>query len=163
MSGARKAGGTGTTDARTATYRLIAVACRDLGIDDDARKAMLLQRYGTDSRAALTDAQLRDLVDHLKASGFTPKGSSAAPAGARRSKSRHGYIRKIWALWGNLVRAGVIRSDDPDAALLGFINRHLKGRQIDLIGQLEWLTEAEARPVIEALKDWCKRQELRVR
>lgn len=144
-----------------AAYRLIAVGCRDLGIDDDARKAMLLARYGVESRKDLSPDQLSDFIEHLKNSGFRPIRAGQAQGSRKRPMSRHGYIRKIWALWGNLKRADVLDATDTDAALVAFVNRHRKAGHMDSIDQLEWLDEAEASPIIEALKAWCRREGLR--
>lgn len=142
-----------------AVFRLIAVGCRDLGIDDEARKAMLLARYGVESRKDLSPDQLSDLVKHLKASGFQPTRGNQT--GGKRPMSQHGYIRKIWALWGNLKRAGVLDATDTDVALVAFVNRHRKAGHMDRVDQLEWMTEVEASPIIEALKAWCRREGLR--
>jgi hypothetical protein len=150
-----------------AAFRLIAVGCRELGIDDDARREMLRARYGVESRKDLSPDQLSDLIEHLKASGFRPTragqaGQGGQAQGARkRPMSQHGYIRKLWALWGNLKRAGVLDATDTDAALVAFVNRHRKTGHMDRIEQLEWMTEAEASPIIEALKAWCRREGLR--
>lgn len=144
-----------------AAFKLIAVGCRELGIDDDARKEMLRSRYGVESRKDLSADQLNDLIEHLKASGFRPTRAGQAQGGRKRPMSKHGYIRKLWALWGNLKRAGVLDATDTDAALVAFVNRHRKAGHMDHIDQLEWMTEAEASPIIEALKAWCRREGLR--
>ncbi len=72
--------------------------------------------------------------------------------------SHKGYVRKIFALWGELGRQGAIRATDKRAALVSYVNR-MAGTKYRNAGQLSWLTPSEASPIIEALKDWLARLE----
>lgn len=125
--------------------RQIRAAENARGMDRDAHEAMVQQITGKTSLGQCTDAEMRKIVAHLNGTraGFSP--------------SAKGYVRKIWALWGSLRKAGALSAADTDAALLAFVNKHLKGRQFANIRQLDWLTYEEAAPVIEALKDWDHR------
>lgn len=125
--------------------RQIRAAEKERGIDRDAHEALVLQITGKTSLGDCTDAEMRKIVAHLNGTraGFSP--------------SAKGYVRKIWALWGSIRKAGALSAADTDAALLAFVNKHLKGRQFANIRQLDWLTYEEAAPVIEALKDWNNR------
>lgn len=125
--------------------RQIRAAEKERGIDRDAHEAMVQQITGKTSLGQCTDGEMRKIVAHL----------NGARAGFRPSAK--GYVRKIWALWGSIRKAGALSATDTDAALLAFVNKHLKGRQFASIRQLDWLTYEEAAPVIEALKDWNNR------
>ena len=128
-----------------ALNRQIRAAEKERGIDRDAHEALVLQVTGKTSLGDCTDSEMRKIVAHLNGTrvGFKP--------------SAKGYVRKIWALWGSLKKAGALSATDTDAALLVFVNKHLDGRQFANIRQLDWLTYDEAAPVIEALKDWDRR------
>ncbi|OSQ49635.1 MULTISPECIES: regulatory protein GemA [Thalassospira] len=128
-----------------ALNRQIRAAEKERGIDRDAHEALVLQVTGKASLGDCADSEMRKIVAHLNGTrvGFKP--------------SAKGFVRKIWALWGSLKKAGALSATDTDAALLVFVNKHLNGRQFANIRQLDWLTYDEAAPVIEALKDWDHR------
>ncbi|PKR55496.1 regulatory protein GemA [Thalassospira marina] len=115
------------------------------GMDHDAHQVMVQNITGKTSLGDCSDTDMRKIVAHL----------NGTRAGFK--KSAKGYVRKIWALWGNLKKAGALTASDTDAALLAFVNKHLKARQFAHVRQLDWLTYDEAAPVIEALKDWDHR------
>ncbi|HBS22687.1 MULTISPECIES: regulatory protein GemA [Thalassospira] len=125
--------------------RQIRAAEKQRGIDRDAHEALVLQITGKASLGDCTDAEMRKIVTHLNGTraGFKP--------------STKGYVRKIWALWSNIKKAGALAAPDTDAALVAFVNKHLTGRQFANVRQLDWLTYDEAQPIIEALKDWSNR------
>ena len=122
--------------------------CNANGIDDDSRKDVILSVTDgrTDSLGACDDATMKRVLDRLQPGG-----------GGGFRKSSKPYIRKIWALWGELKRQGALNAEDTDAALLTFANKEIKARQLDDVRQLDWLTYAEASSVIEALKAWVDR------
>jgi hypothetical protein len=125
--------------------RQIRAAEKAQGMDHEAHQAMVARITGKASLSQCTDTEMRQIIAHLNGprAGF--------------KKSAKGYVRKIWALWGNLKKAGALSATDTDAALLAFVNKHLKARQFAHVRQLDWLTYDEAAPVIEALKDWDRR------
>jgi len=125
--------------------RQIRAAEKERGMDQDAHQAMVQNITGKTSLGDCSDTEMRKIVAHL----------NGTRAGFK--KSAKGYVRKIWALWGNLKKAGALTATNTDAALLGFVNKHLKARQFAHVRQLDWLTYDEAAPVIEALKDWDRR------
>lgn len=125
--------------------RQIRAAEKVQGMDHEAHQAMVQNITGKTSLGQCTDAEMHQIIAHLN---FPRAGFK---------KSAKGYVRKIWALWGNLKKAGALSATDTDAALLAFVNKHLKARQFAHVRQLDWLTYDEAAPVIEALKDWDRR------
>ncbi len=126
----------------------IHIAKKELGLDDDAYRDVLWSLFEKDSAKYLTDRQAADLISHFKSLGWKPKYKD----GRRRPPAESRQSRKIWALWMELHRRGIVKSSTP-AALGAFVKR------ITGIHSMQWLTPAQANQVIEALKAWQKRTE----
>ena len=118
------------------------------GLDDDAYRDMLaVQTGGKRSAKDCTDSQLRQVLAHLNAASGQP---SFKP-------SDDPQVRKIYALWGNLKRRGVL--DNPTkTGLRAFCARMANLRQ-DATTDPEFLDSVQCRVVIEALKAWIDREE----
>lgn len=87
------------------TIRMIHVACRDLGLDQETRHELQERVTGISSLSAMNERQLKLVVDELKAKGWTPapkKGSKTY-----RNFASRGDIRFCHVMWGKLVAAGV--------------------------------------------------------
>jgi len=146
-------------DKHQTLIRLIHVAKRDLAMDDETYRAMLLAVTGHDSSADLNVPQMERVLDHLKKSGFTVKHKTRAD---RPRDSRHtagtlsrpihqdAQSRKIRALWLSLHDMGAVR-DASEAALGAYVKR------ITRIDSLNWLDADQASHVIETLKKWQAR------
>ncbi|SOE00641.1 regulatory protein GemA [Caenispirillum bisanense] len=134
---------------RRAALAKVAIGRKTLGWDDDTYRDTLEARYGVRSGSQLTDRQLVDLLEHMKACGF--KGEAARPkrAGTRRP-AENPEGRKIRALWLSLWNLGVVQEPSEDA-LASFVRRQTK------VEALQWLTPAQTWQVIEALKKWAAR------
>lgn len=115
---------------------------KQLGLDDETYRAMLADRYGVASAGKLRMNQLDDLVKHMERLGasFT-----------KTQRSAKKYVRKIYALWGELEAMGVI--DKPGKqSCIAWVKRQCG------VENPEWLDVAQATNVIEALKDWIERE-----
>lgn len=140
------------TDARRKQLiKLIHVARRELGMQDDDYRAMLANipiLEGATSVANLSVPKLKVVLEQLKAKGFkvVPKANKQALPLADDAQSR-----KIRSLWLSLHGAGVVR-DGSEAALFKFV-ANCTG-----VAALQWLTGAEASKVIERLKKWAARE-----
>jgi len=146
-------------NTRQSLIRLIHVAKRDLALDDDTYRALLVAATGKDSSAGLSVPQLERVLAHMKRSGFTVRHK--APADRPRN-SRHplgslsrvidqdAQSKKIRALWLSLHDVGVVR-DCSEAALAAYVKR------ITGIDALQWLDGEQASRVIETLKKWRAR------
>jgi len=92
------------------TIRMIHVACRDLGLDQDTRHELQERVTGKASLSDMTERQLKLVVDELKAKGWSPmpKGKAKAKAGGKvfRNFASRGDVRFCHVLWGKLVAAG---------------------------------------------------------
>ncbi len=87
---------------RANTIRMIHVAARQLGLDEDTRRALQLAETGKASLATMTDAEGDKVLQALKQRGF--KAASKARAAAPR-----GDIRFAHVLWGKLHAAEAVK------------------------------------------------------
>ncbi|MBP5857270.1 regulatory protein GemA [Marivibrio halodurans] len=140
---------------RRGLYATISIGCKDLSIDDDARRDMIAARYGgRRSMSELSIVQLEDLRDHLIAQGFEPKRKAGArsrgPARAgARALADAPEARKARALWISLYHLGVVRNPAEDA-LAAF------GKRQTGTDALQWIKQ-DWHLIIEALKKMAER------
>lgn len=129
--------------------RLIAVvhvAKKQLGLNDDDYRAVLLRVGGRRSAAELTDRQLADVVAEFERKGFTSK----ARAPGKPRPADHPVALKARALWISLHQLGEI--DNPsDAALEAFACRQLG------VVRFQWADQGKGYKLIEALKAMAER------
>lgn len=128
--------------SRRRLIAMVHIARGDLGLDEDTYRDILERVTGKRSAAELTVGELGLVVDALRERGFTPKRT-----GQRSGKA---HVRKVWALWGQLERAGRLR-EPGRASCRSFVER-MTG-----VTDPEWLTPEQANVVIEALKAWLRR------
>ena len=137
----------------------IHIACRDLGLDAAARHDVQLAVCGKASMRDMSETDLRQVVDHLKARGW----KSGFEQGVKRSrKSRHpiaprGDLRLVHVLWRKLGDAGVLR-EPGRAGLNRFIRTRFEGTWKSVPIDVDALRDhRQISPLINALKDWCAR------
>lgn len=130
--------------SRRTMLACVHIARKDLGLDEGAYREVVSRVSGgrCSSAGDLTERELERMIASFKARGWR----GGAP---KRSGSAH--VRKIWALWGDMCRKGVVR-EPTRAALRAFVTRMTD------VGDPEWLTPAQAIVVIEALKAWQARR-----
>ncbi|WP_341893861.1 regulatory protein GemA [Ferrovibrio terrae] len=116
----------------------IHVAKNKKGISEDDYRAMLRNEFQVASSTDLAVPQLGALLTRIN--------------GGKRFREASGkaYVRKIFAVWGEMCRQGIPDSRNR-TALLAFVKRMTNK------DDPEWLTPAEGNRVIEALKDWQER------
>lgn len=144
-----------SSDRRSQLIRLIHVARRELGMDEESYRQFLANipaLEGATSVANLTIPKLDQVLEHLKAKGFkvVPKAKKQAIPMADDAQSR-----KIRSLWLSLRDAGAVR-DGSETALAKFV-ANCTGVQA-----LQWLNNAQASKVIERLKKWAAREKVDV-
>ncbi len=124
----------------------IHVAKKQLGLDDDTYRAVLVRVTGKDSAGKMTEAERLRVVEELRGRGF--KKTSKRP-----QKDLQGpFAGKLQALWISAWNLGLVR-DRRDAALLAFVERQSG------ISHTRFLIDADdARKAIEALKGWMARE-----
>jgi phage gp16-like protein len=143
--------------------RMIHVACKQLGLDDDTRRDLQLQVTGKASMADMTDAELVAVISALKAKGF--KSTSGVPKGSLtgRAPARRADIRYIHVLWGLLGANGAL-TNPSRKGLNAFMREgfHKKWGAVPL--DIDMLSDtAQIRAVTEALKAMAKRAGIEVR
>ena len=129
--------------------RAIRAVAKAGGLSEDDRRAVMRRAVGKDSLGDCSDREMATVLAALNRS---------APAPSIRTpwrKSAKGYIRKIYVLWREAGQSGAIEHADRKA-LLAWVRRMTQSDQrpegiVDL-RQLEWLSYAEAEPIIEGLK-----------
>ncbi|MDQ1847688.1 regulatory protein GemA [Gemmobacter fulvus] len=135
--------------------RMIHVGCKQLGLDEDTRRGLQLVTTGKSSMAEMTDGELLQVVEALKARGFTT-GFKAAVKGRRAPASR-ADLRLIHVLWGLLGQAGLLQKPGRDG-LNAFVRSRFEGTWQSVPIDIDALRDADQiNDVIRALKDWCKR------
>ena len=131
-------------DIQKREVRLIKIAQRELQIDDDTYRAMLLAVGGVRSATDLDAAGRKKVLDRMKACGFKVKTS---PAGKHAGDSRY---RKIRALWKELKDCNLVEHN-TDQAVRAYILR-TTGRE-----DFQFLNNHQIVVVIESLKKWLAR------
>ena len=136
-----------TLPSRKALLAQIHIARKELGLDDSTYYPMIETLTGKDSAALMTVVELQQVIDHMRSRGWK---NANAPARKRTDrtvfrKSDKGHVRKVWALWGALARAGALR-DGSKPACRAFVKRMTECEDP------EWLTPKQANTVIEGLK-----------
>lgn len=90
---------TSTKNQRTKQLAAIHAAKRDLGLDDDAYRLMLMNVAGVDSAAGLDAAGRQQVLDHLRKSGWSrrPRKRVAEHPGTPHTIDRDEMLQKIGA------------------------------------------------------------------
>ena len=155
-------------DPNTARLRkAIFAACRQRGLDDDARHEIQLRVTGKASMTQMDGRDMRALLDYLN--GHRKKGFRYAELPPKErldaeELDRHldtapekpellpdGPITgKLRALWISAYWLGVVRARD-DHALAAWICRQTG------YGAAKWMTPKDADRLVEALKGWMER------
>lgn len=128
--------------------KLIHIAKRDLQLDDDTYRQLLITVTGKASTRDMTVPQLDTVLGAMKKRGFRIK--TAKKANSTRPLDDSPQSRKIRALWLEMTDAGIIR-DRSEAALAHWVKRETG------VDSLQWLNSEQACAIIEKLKQWQRR------
>lgn len=128
------------TPARRALIGAVHAAKKAHGLDDDTYRDMLARVTGKRSAADLSDAQLRQVLDHLN--------GAKRPSGRKRADTA--IAGKARALWLSLHALGLL-SDPSESALRAWVKRQYR------VDDLAFLPPADSFAVIEGLKRWALR------
>jgi len=129
-----------------------------LRLSDDDYRALLIQLTGHSSSKAMTQPQRRTVREHLQRlasrMGLEQPATRQRPLPdaqfAQAKAAASPRERKVWALWHQLHRDGLV--DNPSAAAL---NAWVK-RQVG-VDALRFCTGPQLDTLIEALKAWGDR------
>ncbi len=151
-----------TSPRRRMLLGKVHIAKKQLGLDDETYRGILVDKFDKNSASKLSDRHLTDLIEHFKTLGFKgqPKrgrAKSTTPARADTpAMDREKQIRKIRALWVSLHCLGILR-DGSEKALTAFAKRVSGGKDTG-IASLTWLHGAAIYKVTEALKAMAARE-----
>ncbi len=130
---------------RRAMLAKIHIAKKELGLDDEIYRNMLENSTGKRSAGCMSDSELIDVLNCFKKSGWLQKIGNK---NSFRKISTKAYVRKIYVLWGLLKSGKVVKARFPD----GFVRRMIG------VENTEWVNPQEGNIIIEALKNWCDRE-----
>ncbi len=132
--------------------KVIHVARKELGLDEDTYRALLLRVTGVSSLRAMSEAQRAAVVKEMT----TRLGFKVKVAGKKLPQSFKPWSRMIHALWKNCHQLGVIEDRSP-AALRAFCKRFVAHGHDGVVVDPDMLSYDQASPVIEALKKMERR------
>lgn len=153
--------------SRQSELAQIHIAKKDLGMEDDAYRAMLQAVAGVESSSDLDFHGRHAVIHRMKELGWKPKRKKQYGPKARRSvkekveflgntieleRSRKSQGDKIRALWIEMHQQGIVKNAS-EAALRAYIKR-MTGGEFEAPQFCDNLT---AQRVIEALKRWQNR------
>lgn len=127
----------------SAATKAIHAGCRQLGIDEDGRRAIYLRVVGKDSQSTMTEEEKERVVAELRSLGFERR-DARRPDG--RLKLSGKYAPKLQALWIAGWNLDVVRNRD-DAALEAFVRGRTGLEAVRFCHDSN-----DARKAIEALK-----------
>lgn len=132
----------------------IHIAKKELGLTDEVYRDILRAQFRRDSSAKLTPGQAFALLAHFKKLGWKQRSQSKLPG---MEIPPDGQSKKIQALWITLHQAGKVR-DGSDQALMAFVKRMTKTATHPGKDHLRFCDNGDKWKIIEALKDWAKRE-----
>jgi hypothetical protein len=139
---------------RDREIKLIHVARRELGLDDETYRAVLQAVAGVDSSSKLDWQGRKKLIDHFKSKGFKIKSKVAAKSPGVTNAAADPQYLKILALWSELHTCGVVRVNTESAVRI-YIKRMTGCDDYRFCNGKQVVT------VIEALKKWLVRTEVK--
>ena len=126
----------------SAVMKAIHVGRKQLGLDEDDYRALLVRVTGKNSLRAMNERERQAVVQDMRAHGF----GGQAPARALGRRLEGPFAGKMLALWLSAYELGVVRNRSADA-LIAFVERQTG------IAHLNWVREGrDANRAIEALK-----------
>lgn len=132
----------------SSTIAAIHVGCKQLGIEEDEKRAIYARVTGKASLTMMKPAEKDAVLQELRRLGFAT--IARRPNGRQQLSGK--FAKKLQALWIGAWNLGLVRDRD-DAALVAFVKRQTG------LDQVRFLHHADdARAVVEALKDWMKRE-----
>lgn len=147
--------------------KMIHVGCKQLGLDNDTRHALQLSVTGKASLSAMTETDLRKIIEALKVRGFKPfgnsyfKGRKGGYSGKVKPPAPRGDLRYVHVLWRLLGEAGAVNMPGRDG-LNAFVRARFEGKWSFVPIDIDALRDpSQINDVTRALKDWCKRAGVR--
>lgn len=139
-----------------ALQQKIHVACRQLGLDADARRDLQLSATGKASMRDMTEADLKLVVNRLKEAGF----QDAAPTKSEHKPAPRADLRLCHVLWKKLGEAGALERPGR-AGLNAFVRSRFEDTWSSVPADIDMLRDhAQIDAVVNALVQWGKRAQI---
>ncbi|WP_178860783.1 gp16 family protein [Thiomicrorhabdus cannonii] len=140
--------------SRQSELAQIHIAKKDLGMEDDAYRALLQAVAGVESSSDLDFHGRHAVIHRMKELGWKPKRRKVGPATRAKTRARPKAAMgdKIRALWLELHELGIVR-DKSEAALMAYVKRMTGGK----FEAPQFCDTPEAIMIIESLKKWKQR------
>ena len=126
-----------------------------LQLTDDDYRALLRSLTQKTSTKDMSDRERQQVRDHMQAlaerMGVAKPMQRRATTFAQRKAAASTRERKVWALWNQLGRDGVVHDTSP-AALNAWVQRTVH------VSALAFANAAQLDTLIEALKAWQQRK-----
>jgi Mu-like prophage protein gp16 len=138
---------------RKRLIKLIHVARRELGMQDEDYRAMLAAMPALGGKTSSADLGIKGLeivMRALKARGFKVRSNALKGPNTSRKLADDDQSRLIRSLWIQLSEAGAVRNSS-EAALSAYV------RRVTGVDDLAWLNSRQASSIIEQLKSWLDR------
>ncbi|EDQ2491950.1 regulatory protein GemA [Salmonella enterica subsp. enterica] len=133
---------------RAALIKTIHIGKKQLGLDTDTYRQMLLSVTGINSAGDMNLTQLKKVLDAMRARGFVVRPGKKARSS--RPLVDTPQVKKLRALWLEMHQQGKVR-DSSEVALQAWVKRETG------VDKLQWLEPGMASLCIEKLKKWQKR------
>lgn len=147
--------------SKSKLIQLIHIAKTQLQLDEDTYRAMLNGCVGKTSCKAMDWAELNKVYEHLKSKGFKAKSKakSTKRLSPKSTARTLGEVAKMRAIWITMAKQGFVK-DESETALDAYVNRMLNRRKVgeNVSFHTQFLTWQQATQVLEALKQWHKRE-----
>lgn len=130
-------------DKRAEQYRQIHGLVRLLGMNDEAYRDMLRDRYQVESSKQLSTQQRNSLIESLREQVHGKVQKFNELSGRARHKASPAQLRAIEAMWAQVSRAET--SEDRRKALNAFCKR-LTGVEV-----VTWICKDDAKVLIKAI------------
>lgn len=130
-------------DNRASDYRKIHGLARLLGMDDEAYRTMLKDRYGVTSSKELSPQSRAALIRSLSVQLASNARNFADLSNRTREKATPSQLRAIEAMWANVSRA---RTAEGRKKSLNTFCEKLTG-----VSCITWICKADARTLIRAI------------
>lgn len=137
--------------SRANIIKLIHVARREAGLDDETYQAKLAAATGKRTCRDMTLPELETALQAFRDSGFKRKTTRSS------SRTRSAIVGKIRAVWAEMHTSGFIQCGS-DAALNQYVARMTARRNGAGVSRADWLTDDLAMLVLESLKQWHRRE-----
>lgn len=136
-----------------ALQRLIFAACRQMGLDAEARRDLQVSVTGKASLGDMSATEMKLVVDRLKQCGFKP-----VSRGGKYRPAPRADLRLVHVLWARLGAAGVLR-DPTRAGLNAFVRARFGATWGAVPGDIDMLRDwKQIDAVIQSLLAWCERE-----